>query len=232
MARGIKMRNTIVNGGMTGVAKGINKVFAYSEGKSYSMVKERVQASNPNTVAQQAVRALFAQTSSNWSNLTDVERAGWNNEAPNWVNTDVFGTKKQSGKNLFTGCNIVLQTANLPLIDSPGTREFFCGKITTQVYTASGSLGWFMANDFATPDESIVMEMTSYKSQGTSVAFDFRTIKSATLDYGAAQTLNILPQYESVFGTMSAGRKIFWRVYKVSKGGNKVLVDSGVALTE
>ena len=44
---GVKMRNTIANGGMTGRDKGIERVFAYRQGNSYSSVKAFTKPSNP-----------------------------------------------------------------------------------------------------------------------------------------------------------------------------------------
>lgn len=221
---GLKMRNTLENGGMSGRDKLNNRVLSYKNGKSYSNVKAFVRPRNPQSVGQQLVRNMFAQTSKMWSELTPTQRVSWNLEAPNWVNTDVFGDKKQSGKNLFTGVNIVLASAGKPLIQEPLTKdvltdvnEFF---FTT---TSPTMLKCQIDTNSIEPDEVLIVKASRQVSAGTSSVTQFTQVSQLSPHPSGSQTLNFTNAYSAKYGIPVSGRKIYWQLWVIGNGGAKLL---------
>lgn len=222
----VKVRNTTVNGGMTGRDKSINKVFAYRNGKSYSQMKRYGASSSPASIAQQAVRDIFSQTSVNWSNLDQTERNAWNAEAPNWVNTNVFGTKKQSGKNLYTGCNIAISQAGKDLINEPAQKNI--DAFPSEAYLeAISALNIELNVPFLSTSVTNVcqLRMSKPQSPGTDVCEKFAII--GNYDTTADIAVNIFAAYESKYGTPAPGEKLFYDIRLVSQGGNNVSYTKG-----
>ena len=224
----VKVRNTTVNGGMTGRDRTINKVFAFKEGKTYSQMKIFATGSLIATSAQQAVRDTFAQTSAGWSALTDNQRSAWNLASPNWVNTDVFGHKKQSGKNLFTGCNIALVSGGRSQILIPGDKQTYSIIGDVELTVLGGVIKFDAIPTSFDPADTIVVAVTNQLSAGTSVFQKTIAMSSVTGTHGAPVSINMTFAYVAKYGDLQAGRKIGWDAYLMSAGGNKTLLGSGL----
>lgn len=220
------MRNTIANGGMTGKDATINKVFSHREGNTYSTAKRFTKAGNPNSAQQTLVRDTFAQTSAGWSNLTEDERKLWNNAAPDWVNTGIFGAKKQSGKNLYTGCNIALAMAGLNALTEPNDKQMIATLGSTSFVYVAGVLTLDIEFDTTSNRNAIELCVSSQQSGGTSV----NNKKVILKNYNCATdiTSDVTADYTAKFGTPVAGKKLFWEVKQVSTGGNVLNITSGV----
>lgn len=220
------MRNTIANGGISGKDATINKVFSHREGKTYSTVKIFTKAGNPNSSQQALVRDTFAQTSAGWSALTEDERRLWNSAAPDWVNTGIFGAKKQSGKNLYTGCNIALALAGLPSIVEPMEKQMVATLGSTAFVYAGGALTLDIEFDSTSVDNAIELYVSSQQSAGTSV----NNKKVILSNYLCALDIskNVIVEYTARFGAPIVGKKLFWEVKQVSQGGNVINITSGV----
>ena len=221
---GLKMRNTLENGGMSGRDKLNNRVLSYKNGKSYSNVKAFVRPRNPQSVGQQLVRNMFAQTSKMWSELTPTQRVCCKLEAPNWVNTDVFGDKKQSGKNLFTGVNIVLASAGKSLIEEPLTKdvltdvnEFFF------ITTSPTMIKCQIDTNSIEPDEVLIVKASRQVSAGTSSVTQFTQVLQLSPHPSGSQTLNFINAYSAKYGIPVSGRKIYWQLWVIGNGGAKLL---------
>lgn len=228
----VKVRNTTVNGGMTGRDKSINKVFAFRNGKSYSQMKRYGASSAPATVAQQAVRDTFSQTSAGWSGLAEVERAGWNSAAPDWINTDVFGNKSQSGKNLYTGCNVTLVNAGRAKIDSPLSKDATSEFGDASIEVNAGVMEVLMTPTTFPAEETVVVEVGKIVSLGTYSPKKGVTITSINGTGGAPIALDITALYEAKYGAIVAGRKVAYTLYLVSSGGNKTVITSNIINTD
>lgn len=215
---GVRVRNTTVNGGMTGVDEGINKVFSHKQGTGYSTMKKRVAASNPNTAAQSAVRSVFAQTSAGWSALTEAQRQLWNAEAPNWVGTNVFGDTQPSGKNLYTGCNVALMSAGLAQISEPKAKALSCVPNETNLTLAGGVLS-FIA-DFADFSDvnAIQLRVSKQQTAGTSICKKLTVLRSDLADGNING--NVTAAYVAKYGALVPGMKIFYETRTISEGGN------------
>ena len=220
----VKMRNTIANGGMTGHDTGIGRVFAY-RGNGYSQVKRFKAPSNPRSAAQLAVRGMFATTSSGWSGLSEVERNAWNTAAPDWVNTGVFGAKKQSGKNLYTGCNIALLNAGLPAISVPGSKTPFVAIETVDFDLNTTHLRAVVTNGGDVSSENAIVIVTEkLKSAGTNSVGKLTTIKAVNCGAGVDFSIDFKTEFEAKYGALLANKKIFASAYLVTQGGNRIQV--------
>ena len=229
MSKGLRVRNTLVNGGMTGIDEKIDKVFAYKQGNNYSTAKKRVKASNPNTELQAQTRTAFAETSANWSFLTEAERQAWNLEAPNWTNEDVFGVKKQTGKNLYTGCNIRLVGVARAKINAPGNKEAVASLISGSVESQGGEVLCLYETDVESSLNSVVYSVSPQMNAGYSKAPQLTQIAY----YSAGNTQlegNITAAYIAKYGALVIGKKIFWEVAIVTQGGNRKVLYSGATV--
>lgn len=89
-----------------------------SKNRSGSYMRNKVTPSNPNTLAQVAVRNMLSTASSAWSGLTPAQRAGWDGAVKDWSTTNIFGDGVQpTGKNLFTKLNINLMNIDQSMIN-------------------------------------------------------------------------------------------------------------------
>jgi hypothetical protein len=222
MSKGVKIRNTTVNGGLTGRDREINKLFAYRDGNSYSSMKRFRKAGNPNSAAQAITRNSFASTSAGWSALSEGRRIAWNNDVPNWVSTGIFGNKKQSGKNLYTGVNVRLAQVGAPAIDTPGNKS-------SDLMDLNGSVTVVSAGDITLDITASTYDATAFfivaaskiNTAGTMVHTKTRLLLSYTAD--EAVNANIYGEIVAKYGNAVAGQKMSFDIYSLSAGGNKIL---------
>lgn len=93
-------------------------VFARNRYSCYA--RNKVTPHNPRTQEQQKIRAMFAQLSKKWRELSQDERKAWNRVVADFIKTNIFGDKhKPSGFNLFIRINMNLQLINRPMINLP-----------------------------------------------------------------------------------------------------------------
>ena len=99
-----------------------------SKNRSGAYVRTKVTPVNPNTTYQSAVRQRLASLSKEWGSLTEPQRLAWNAAANSgqWNKNDIFGdARRPTGKNLFTGINLVsLETTNTLLLQVPKKADF------------------------------------------------------------------------------------------------------------
>lgn len=217
-----KMRNTVVNGGMTGRDRGINRVFAYKNGKSYSQVKAFTKPSNPQSAAQQAIRSRFTLQAVGWSNLTDEQRKAWDEAVIGVDFSDQFGKTSVSGKAYNAGANIALSAAELPTIDSPGARNFKAVINSTAVKCVAGVLSWDVEFSETSIVDAVQLAISGQKSAGTSKVGKLTIMMNRGCDIDVVR--DITADYVAKYGALIAGQKIFFSTSLISQGGNKVVV--------
>ena len=226
---GVKMRNTIANGGMTGRDKGIERVFAYRQGNSYSSVKAFTKPANPQSTLQTEVRNAFTLASAGWSGLTQEQRNAWENTAPEWLNTGIFGIKKMSGQNLYIGCNIALTRAGLDTIDEPSTRQMISQIGNLEVTLNAGVLKLVASATNAQSTEAVQVAISAPRSLGTSKGAKLTVLHCEEVSTNMDR--DITASYVAKYGSIPSGAKIYFECRTVSRGGNVVAVSSGVLLT-
>ena len=223
MGKGVRVRNTVVNGGMTGRDENLGKVFAHRVGSSFSTMKKYVTSGNPNSEAQQLVRSTFALTSAGWSNLTEGQRNLWNTTAPDWANTGIFGKKSISGKNLYTGVNIALAMANLDAIFEPKEKvlKAMIGTLTFQP-TLQLIISFMTLSD----GETIQLALSAPLSQGTSIVPKVSVFQNFSCAYNINE--NLQSAYTDKYGAVGDNTKVGYEIRSVSKGGNVTLLQKGI----
>lgn len=226
---GVKMRNTIANGGLTGRDKGIERVFAYRQGNSYSNVKAFTKPTYPKSALQVVVTNAFTLASVGWSTLTEAQRSAWNNAAPEWLNTGIFGTKKMSGQNLYIGCNIALTRAVLDTIDEPSNKKLVSELTGLEATLNAGVLKFIGSAVNPQNTEAVQVAFSSPRSLGTSKGAKLTVLQSEPIT--ANLDRDITGAYEAKYGAIPANSKIYFECRSVSRGGNVVAVSSGVLLT-
>lgn len=222
-----KMRNTIVNGGMTGVDKGINRVFGYRNGKSYSQVRKYTKPSNPDSALQLITRERFASTSAGWSALPQANRDEWNLAATEVINVDQFGNKKQSGKNYFTGANVALAQVAAATINTPGNKVMTAAIGFADITLALGVIELNVDLDTVSGTDYVIVSFSRPQSAGTSAFPSLGIVVFKDLSADIAD-LDITDDYVARFGAFSAGQKLFWQIDTVTSGGHRAALKKGI----
>lgn len=192
-------------------------VFSKNRGGSYARTK--VVPSNPQTVAQQAVRSALGAISSAWSGLTAPQRASFVAAVDEWKSTDVFGDlKSPSGKNLFTRLNLnLVNTGQAQVSTAPDKVDVPYSEFTEALIDVSDATVTFDA--LAVPAGFVAqVSATPPLSQGTRyVRNRFRVIGLQAA--GAYVPATLWAQYVAEFGAPVAGDNIVFRIKLVGSNG-------------
>lgn len=198
----------------------------FSRGRGGAYVRNRVVPSNPQTVAQQAVRAIFGAISSAWRNLTAEQRDEWNAITADYPTQNRLGeTKILSGKALFQKLNMNLLEAGQSLATSPSAPQGVNGPVSIKgvgIDVDGSDLSATAEVDLATAGDNssiVVFEATPPLSPGVKnanakfVRFYQMTAVSSVAKalaepFGAA--------YVAVFGLPAVGSQIQLRVFSVN----------------
>ena len=190
----------------------------FSKNKAGAYIRTKVTPVNPQSVSQQNVRNALSTNSQAWRGLTEDQRQGWNNAAPNFPYTDIFGNIKQlSGFQLFVKLNNNLANiASGAITDAP--TPVAIPAITSLTLTAAAGAGTVTVTYAPTPvpaDFSMVVESTPNVTPGKEFVKNlYRVIAiraaAATSPFSAAAS------FVALYGVPVEGMKIFVRVKLVS----------------
>ena len=115
-----------------------------SKNRGGAYVRTKVTPSNPQTSFQSTVRQRLASLSKEWGFLSEGGRRKWNVAADSgsWNKTDIFGDgRRPTGKNLFTGINLVsLESTNTLLTKVPRKANFSQFSVPTAVVLVGGDV--------------------------------------------------------------------------------------------
>lgn len=201
-------------------------VFSKNKGGAY--FKNFAIPTNPKTLAQQAVRAMFGAISQMWSTLTQAQRNGWKELASNRPYTDIFGdTKYLSGFNLFQQLNSNLSNTGQTLIqDDPGISPVVSiSSIASEVFEI-GNVDFNATVNFpalAGVNGVTVLEVTPPLPAGVSnFAGKFTKLNQVSFTSGENSTdLNAssYSDYVAKYGVPTIGSVIGIRVHNVTVDG-------------
>lgn len=184
----------------------------FSRNRGGSVMRTKVTPINRRTERQQNARSIFGSNASGWRELSEGQRAGWNEATRDYPRTDVFGnTRFLSGQQLFVSLNNVRVNAGMaPLADAPlpgtvattGTIEInlvrnASGLTTALVVPEEGSdnsVGYML---FATPPMSAGVSNPEGR---------FKFLKSIN---EAISSFSFLPEYVESFGQPAPNSKVF-----------------------
>lgn len=201
----------------------------YSRNKGGSYFKNFVMPSNPRTIAQQTVRALFGAIAQAWRSLTAAQREAWNQGAVNFPYQDAFGDSKTlTGSQLHQKLNLNLggsgqsSISDIPSPKSvPAVIDFAnaTANIDDLEFTVNGdlsiaSIGSSVAILEATPPQSA--GVSNFGSKYRQIALD--TIANAETVFSFDETTTYAA-YVAKFGTPNVGDNISARVKVVADNG-------------
>ena len=198
----------------------------FSRTKGGAVLRNRVVGTNPQTVAQQAVRAIFGAISSAWRALTTEERENWNSIAEDYPYQNRLGeTKILSGKALFQKLNNNLLYAGESLKTSPSSPEGVNAPVEIDTFELQDDAGALVSNGFinlATAGDNttiVVVEATPPLSPGIKnatprfVRIGQVTASSSVATIGSPFMDN---NYIPVFGVPAVGSQVQVRVFSVN----------------
>ena len=195
-----------------GRGKAGGHVLSKNRGGSY--MRTKVTPSNPRTTAQSSVRSRLTTYAQGFRALTAAQILSWNNAVADYKSTDIFGDiKNPSGINLYTKLNSNLVEGGQSPITAPPLPSNVVIPSTLTLTGAAGTPALSLA--FATSPVATgmvwIVRATAQLSPGISAsAGRFRNI--TTIAAAATTPANILAAYNTKFGTLVAGRKVFIQV--------------------
>lgn len=196
----------------------------FSRTKGGAVIRNRVVGTNPQTDAQQAVRAIFGAISSAWRSLSQEARDAWNAITEDYPYQNRLGeTKIPSGKALFQRLNNNLLYAGESLLESPLSPEGVNAPIEINPFSMlvdAGVLDAFTidvalasAGDNST---IVVFEMTPPLSPGIKNATPRFVRVAQTTASGSAAGIATPSQYTDIFGEPPVGSQVQVRVFSVN----------------
>lgn len=215
----------------------------FSRGRGGAYVRNRVVPSNPQTIAQQAVRAVFGAISSAWRTLTAEQREAWNAITSDYPTQNRLGeTKILSGKALFQKLNMNLLEAGQSLATSPTAPQGVNGPVSVNLQNVGVEEGVFDLGVNATLANSgdnttqIVVEATPPLSPGVKNAnskFVRIAVETAVNSALQVSSTTLGSAYVEVFGLPPIGSQIQVRVFSVNPAtGEKssAMTDSNIVI--
>jgi hypothetical protein len=191
----------------------------FSKNRYGAYARTKVTPVNPQTTSQQNVRNRLSTNSQAWRGLTENQRQGWIDAAPNFPFTDIFGNSKiLSGSALYVQLNNNLAGIAVAAIpDAP--LPVAIPAIESLSVAADDSANTVIITFTPTPiaaDFTIVIEATPNVTPGkTFVKNLFRTVAFASPT--TASPYDLSADYNAIFGNPVAGQKIFVRVRLISE---------------
>lgn len=191
----------------------------FSKNRYGSYVRTKVTPVNPQSVAQQTQRNLLATYSQAWRGLTEAQRQGWIDTAPNFPFTDIYGnTKILSGQALFVKLNINLASyGGTPINDAPAPIAVPALNSVTFTLTETGPTASMAFDPSPVPaDFAIAIFTTGNVAPGKSFV---KNLYRKVTYINPAQTTpqNLLSAFQAIHGNPVAGQKVFTKAFMVSQ---------------
>lgn len=189
-----------------------------SKNRYGSYVRNKVTPVNPQSTAQQTVRQRLGSNSQAWRGLTEEQRQSWIEGAANFPVFDIFGDQKiLSGSALFVSLNnnlamigaAALTTCPVPVAVPSNIIE----SVAADVSDTSIEIGFSL--DPVPANFALVLQATPLITPGVNFVknrYRFTTSLPAATATGA----DIYAAWNTLFGSLVAGQKVFVRGFLVS----------------
>lgn len=196
-------------------------VFSRNKGGAY--VRGKGVVSNPQSVAQSSVRAVFGAISQAWRGLTEIQRNAWNAATSNFPYQNRLGdTKQLSGFALHQKLNNNLALLGRPLIDTPPQPQEVSAfeTIGVDIDTSGVDPVMFVEGTFTDPSSvtgTVVLFATPSLSPGVS---NFNNELRKIGDYPIATIVgkvDVFTDYAAVFGTVTTGSKVGFKALVIER---------------
>lgn len=179
--------------------------------------RTKVTPSNPQTPAQQAVRAALAANSKAYQTLTEAQRDSFIEAAKEATAKNIFGDGiKLSGINLFTRLNnnlSLIGVANITSAPAPVSIEYL--PITAAAVAKGADTATVTFSGAQEVGTHVVIRATAGLSAGKNfVKSEYRII--GTIDDVLETPYDVKALYVAKFGEIpAAGKKIFFESYVI-----------------
>ncbi len=194
------------------IVDGRGKINGHVASKNHAgdFLRTKVTPLNPRTASQTLVRSYIASLSAAWRGLTAAQRTAWNSAVSGYARTDVFGDKKNpTGFNLYMQLNKNLKDVSQATINTPGLPAAVATVTITAAAAAAGTPAFTITMSGAVP---ALTSVKVFATPGISAGISFVKSQFRQIDTKAAATaspLNELTAWNTKFGTLVAGQKIF-----------------------
>lgn len=207
----MKVKNTPINGGLSGLDKGLQRVATHKAGKDHSILRVFTRASNPNSVQQQVIRNAFGITSARWSSISEAQRIKWNVAAE--------PTEFATGKAMAVALNTTLAQAGLTLLDEPNGA--YAAKDAVVTLGATKLAFSVKINDIPNVLTSkLICKTSGIESAGTSKPRTMRVLSAIiATSSNVATPKDFLPTFTAKFGVIASGQKVFAELYYATPSG-------------
>lgn len=212
----------IIFGGGIVAARGSIGGNVYSANASGAYVRAFAMPTNPDTAAQQAVRATFGSISNAWKGLSQANQNSWIEAAPNFPVQDSLGqTVILTGQQLFCRLNNSLQQigeSGLTTAPSPGSLTDLAS-LTIGTWDDTNLISSATTDGGGTTvptGQVVVVEATAGLSAGINAPKRPAFKKIGTIAASASLTsYDATTAYAAKFGSRSVGTKVFLRMTMV-----------------
>lgn len=192
-----------------------------SKNRYGNYIRNKTTPVNPQTTAQQNARAQLASNSQAWAGLSQAQRQAWSSLAAELPFTDIFGDSKiLAGNALFNKLNGNLnKIGELAISDAPA--KVAVPAVFTTAVSAVQTAGAITTLDVTINPATVPagFEVGVYATPGVSpgksfVKNQFRFLGAAPAP--AAGVIDLEPLWNSRYGTVTAGQRIFIRLSLIS----------------
>lgn len=195
-----------------------------SKSRGGATARNKVTPINRGTAAQSQVRAIFGSFAQTWRTLTQAQRNAWNALGNTGLTfTNIFGdVVRQTGSNLYVGCNLNLNTAGASTISNAPSISDSAAGVTgiepladvsaTELFAKTG----FVGGGTVVPANNRLLVLASPKlSPGVSfVQSQLRVLTDFAPAVDTA-TENIWTLYTAKYGEAAVGDNIVLRTVTV-----------------
>ena len=203
-----------------------------SRNGSGAYLKKFTNPINPQTVAQQAVRAIFALISSGWRALTQAQRDEWNTTAPLRPQEDSLGNEFfLSGFGFYSKTNNTLLQLSIPGITQPAPLGAVLELDGLALVVADAAATATLSYTTAQPvTQTFGIYATAPLSAGAeSTKQDYKLVKIVSGD-GIATSDEFSTEYVAVFGDLpNIGERMSVRAQPVIESSGQEGVDRFVS---
>lgn len=194
-------------------------VFSRNKGGAY--VRGKGVVSNPQSLAQSGVRAVFGAISQAWKGLTEIQRDAWNAATSNFPYQNRLGdTKQLSGFALHQKLNNNLATIGQPFITTPPQPQEVSAltDLEMDIDLTASPLTMTAKGTFTDPSSvagKVLIFATPNLSPGISnFNNELRLIGTYNIS-DIASGKDVMAEYEPLFGDPVEGSKIGYKAYVI-----------------
>lgn len=181
--------------------------------------RTRAIPTNPSSQRQMDIRGLFASASQAWRTLSDATRISWNAYAGTVTRIDSLGqTVYPSGHQVYVGQYVLMNDLEF-VSGSPDIPEESppSAVVVNATELSNAPEATITINSSLDEDLKLQVESSAQVSAGISYNQDYRFL--AVYDADTGGVVDILSALEAKFGSLIAGKRIFFRLTLVSIHG-------------